>query len=75
MRVPVFFSAAAALTAKEEEIVIRPSKGKAYLGDVFELKCTTKNRRRGRQPMYTSWSKVDGFITSPNVRNGGSVIK
>jgi len=69
---------AAALTAKEEEIVIRPSNPKAYLGDVFELKCALKGldkRRRGRQPIYTSWSKVDGYITSPNVLNGGNVIK
>ena len=68
-----------AFTSKEEEIVIRPNKDRALLGDTFELKCTTKHRRRrgGRQmPMYTSWSKVGGVpISSPNVRNGGNVIK
>ena len=71
-------SEAVAFTSKEEEIIIRPNKDKALLGDTFELKCTTKRRRRrGRQmPMYTSWSKVGGVpITSPNVRNGGNVIK
>ena len=66
------------------EIVIKPSKTSAFIGQNFELKCqvTTVRSQLRRQPRflggasaYTKWSKVDGYM-SPNVRNiGGNTIK
>ena len=66
------------------EIVIKPSRNSAFIGQNFELKCqvTTVRSQLRRQPRflggasaYTKWSKVDGYM-SPNVRNiGGNTIK
>jgi hypothetical protein len=68
----------------KREIVIKPSKNTAYIGQNFELKChvTTLRNQLRRQPRYyggasgyTKWSKVDGYI-SPNVKNfGGNTIR
>jgi hypothetical protein len=68
----------------KREIVIKPSKNTAYIGQNFELKChiTTVKSQLRRQPRlfggaagYTKWSKVDGYM-SPNVRNfGGNTIR
>ena len=68
----------------KREIVIKPSKNTAYIGQNFELKCdvTTVRNQLRRQPRYygsaagyTKWSKVDGYM-SPNVRNfGGNTIR
>ena len=68
----------------KREIVIKPSKSSAFIGQNFDLKCdvtTVKNQLR-RQPRYfggasgyTKWMKVDGYM-SPNVRNvGGTTIR
>ena len=55
-----------AFTSKEEEIVIRPNKDRALLGDTFELKCTTRRRRRRGRQVIQPFCQLPVFYLFPN---------
>lgn len=51
----------------EREIVITPSSDEAKIGEDLELDCELKGKTSS-DPVFTTWTKVDGTVSSPNVK-------